>query len=316
MRDGGESPRSEGQEGRPTERSRERGREEERYVPVIIKRSDEALRHPDDILQTAIVEGLEQLRRRTVSLALSAVTGGLTIGFTAMAVAVATEAVSAAEAPALARVGPALVYPLGFVICLMSGSQLFTEHTATAVYPVLDRQAGVAALLRLWAVVAAGNLVGAGASALLLIWAEPVVGAREGYAELGRHLVAYPSGALLASAVLAGWLMALGAWLILATPPRVSQVVLIYIVTFLIGLGGLHHSIAGAVELFTSLLVRQQLLLGESLRFLGLALGGNLLGGSFFVAVLNYGHIRQSQVAQEDGGSRRARAGTRTRRGR
>jgi len=102
------------------------------------------------------------------------------------------------------------------------------------------------------------------------------------------------------SAVLAGWLMALGAWLVLATPPRVSQVVLIYLVTFLIGLGGLHHSIAGSVELFAALLAADVISLAESARFLLLALGGNLLGGSVFVAVLNYGHIRQSQIVQDD----------------
>ena len=50
----------------------------------------------------------------------------------------------------------AIVYPLGFIICIMSGTQLFTEHTATAVYPVLAGKADVKKLFRLW---------------LLLLWA-------------------------------------------------------------------------------------------------------------------------------------------------
>ena len=33
-----------------TERSIERAREDERFTPVIVKRTDEARRHPDDIL--------------------------------------------------------------------------------------------------------------------------------------------------------------------------------------------------------------------------------------------------------------------------
>jgi formate/nitrite transporter FocA (FNT family) len=97
------------------------------------------------------------------------------------------------------------------------------------------------------------------------------------------------------SAILAGWLMALGAWLILATPPTVSQIVSIYIVTFLIGVGGLHHSIAGSVEMFTALLMSDEFTLGQSGRFIGLALFGNLIGGSLFVAVLNYAHIRETR---------------------
>ena len=51
---------------------------------------------------------------------------------------------------------------------LMSGAELFTEHTATAVYPVLDRQASVPRLVRLWGIVVSGNLLGALASAVLL----------------------------------------------------------------------------------------------------------------------------------------------------
>jgi hypothetical protein len=51
-----------------TEREVEREEEDRDFVPVIVKRTDEALRHPDDILENAIVEGLEQLERRSLSL--------------------------------------------------------------------------------------------------------------------------------------------------------------------------------------------------------------------------------------------------------
>jgi formate/nitrite transporter FocA (FNT family) len=286
-----------------TRREAERVREDAQWMPVIVKRSDEARRHPDDILVMAISEGLEQLCRRGWSLLLSSVGAGLILGFTAMAVAVVTLATDGLESPMVQRIAVALVYPLGFVLCLMSGSELYTEHTATAVYPVLDRQASVPRLLRLWAIVVVGNLLGALASATLLKLADPVVGAADGYVEIGRHLVAYDSVPLLFSAILAGWLMALGAWLILATPPTVSQFASIYVVTFLIGLGGLHHSIAGAVEIFTAVLMSDEFTAAAVSRFLGVALVGNLIGGSLFVAVLNYGHIRHSQTSPGEGDS-------------
>lgn len=41
----------------------EREAEDRDFSPVISKRSDEALRHPDDILENAIAEGFEQLQR-------------------------------------------------------------------------------------------------------------------------------------------------------------------------------------------------------------------------------------------------------------
>jgi formate/nitrite transporter FocA (FNT family) len=122
-----------------------------------------------------------------------------------------------------------------------------------------------------------------------------VIQARQGYVVIASHLVTNSSSSVIFSSILAGWLMALGGWLILATPPTISQIACIYIVTFLIGLGGLHHSIAGSVEMFTALLVSDHFTLRQTVGFIGLAIIGNLIGGSVFVATLNYGHIRKTQ---------------------
>lgn len=283
-----------------TERKLERSAEDEQFVPVIVKRTDEARRHPDDVLQAAIQEGDEQLQRQPLSLFLSAITAGLILGFTAMSVAIAHEITAPLELPLITRLAKALVYPLGFVVCIMSGTELFTEHTATAVYPVLDRRQDYRRLFRLWGVVLAGNLCGAAASAGLLTGAESVVDFELGIAAVGAHLVEPAAAPLFVSALLAGWLMALGAWLTLGTPPGLAQIASVYIVTFLIGLGGLHHSIAGAAELFSSIFITGEPGWGEGLRFLAVAVVGNLVGGSFFVAVLNYGHIRQSQSLEDE----------------
>lgn len=282
-------------EGPITERGIERGEEDEDFVPVIIKRSDESVRHPDDVLEKAITHGLEQLKRSSVSLILSSFGAGLILGFTVMAVAVMATLTAPLQDPLLLRISMALVYPLGFIVCIMVGTQLFTEHTATAVYPVLSGKAGLKQLGRLWGFVLVGNLLGAAASAGLLDLAEEVILAREGYIHVGRHLVGFSSGPLFFSSMLAGWLMALGGWLILVTSPALSQMLCIYIVTFLIGLGGLHHSIAGSCELFAYIFVGGNATVWESVRFLGVAILGNLIGGSVFVAGFNYTHIRKTQ---------------------
>ncbi|MFM2476311.1 formate/nitrite transporter family protein [Celerinatantimonas sp. MCCC 1A17872] len=290
---------SEGEESRiHTGREKERLVEDRDYVPVIIKRTDQSRRHPDDILESAIHEGLEQLQRPFFSLFLSSMAAGLILGFTAMSVAIVQRQVDEIHWLISARLITAFVYPLGFVMCIMSGTQLFTEHTATAVYPVLDRRTSWLRLVRLWAIVLLGNIVGAFIIACLLDAAEPVIHAHQGYIAIGHHLVGYSARALIVSAILAGWLMALGAWLIMSTAPMLSQIVVIYIVTFVIGIGGLHHSIAGSVEIFAAYLIGSSLSLVEVARFIALAVIGNLIGGSIFVGVLNYAHIRKTQSVE------------------
>lgn len=283
-----------------TEREIERKEEDKDYTPVIVKRTDEALKHPDDILEKAITEGLEQLQRPFLSLFLSALAAGLILGFTAMSVAVVESHSLSLFQTEASRLAVALVYPLGFVLCIMSGTQLFTEHTATAVYPVLDRRGTLYSLLRLWLTVIAGNLSGALISAGFLVTADSVIGAQSGYVEIARHLVHFTGWPLFVSALLAGWLMALGAWLVMATQPTMSQIISIYIVTFIIGIGGLHHSIAGSVEIFTAYLISSSFTFLQVLKFLTLAILGNLVGGSIFVALLNYAHIRETQRTVED----------------
>jgi formate/nitrite transporter FocA (FNT family) len=286
-----------------TERKIQREHEETRFLPVIIKRSDQVMRHPDDTLEHAITEGLEQLGRGAFSLTLSALAAGMIVGFSAMAVAVVTTLTAPFEIELLTRVATAVVYPTGFVVCVMSGAQLFTEHTATAVYPVLDRRSTVWQMLRLWILVAIGNLLGAVLIAALLSRVDAVVYAHEGYVLIGHHLTQFDSSTLFLSAMVAGWLMALGAWLVMATPPTFSQIASIFIVTFLIGIGGLHHSIAGSAEMMTAYFISDEFTLAQAGNFVLIALLGNLCGGSIFVAVLNYGHIRRTQPANINGDS-------------
>lgn len=286
-------------DGTPIENVGERQREKERksedddYVSVIIKRTDETRRHPDDALQYAIEEGLEQINRPALALLLSAIAAGMIVGFSAMAVAVVLTALAEADASDLIkRIGSAFVYPLGFVVCILSGAQLFTEHTATAFYPVLDRKASIRQLLRLWGIVILGNLIGAVICAGLQFGATEVVNSRAGFIEIGHHLTKFSSGGLLVSAILAGWLMALGAWLAVSSPRTIAQIAVIYLVTFLIGIGGLHHSIAGSAEMFTAMFLSSEFTPTMAARFISTALLGNLIGGLCLVALLNYAHIR------------------------
>lgn len=295
-----------------TPRSKERSQEDEQFVPVIVKRTDASRRHPDDILERAVKEGAEQLLRPALPLVLSAVAAGLIVGFSAMAAAIAADLTLELGAPQLLRVTTALVYPVGFIMCILSGTQLFTEHTATAVYPVLDGRAGAGRLLRLWAIVVFGNLVGAAGMASLLWLSEPVIGAAAGYRELARHIVDARFEALWGSTILAGWLMAQGAWLVLGATSTSGQILSIAVVTSLIGLGRLHHSIAGAAEVFAAYFVTDTMQLAAIARFLAVALCGNLIGGGVFVAILNYVHIRAAEATPDQSSAPGPPTGSRT----
>lgn len=56
------------------------------------------------------------------------------------------------------------------------------------------------------------------------------------------------------SAVVAGWLIALVAWLVTASTDTIGQVVLIVVITYFVGVGHFAHSIAGSSEVLTAVL--------------------------------------------------------------
>ncbi len=278
-----------------TERGVERIQEEDEYNSVIIKRNDESFKHPDDMLQTAIDEGFEQVTRPGFSLFLSSISAGLILGFAAMAVSFVVTTLPLGVDASVTRLAMGAVYPLGFIICILNRSELFTEHTALAVYPALDKKCSFVSVLRLWALVLVGNLVGTLISAVLLSSADAIVEAERGYIYVAHHLLSFSAYQTFISAVLAGWLMALGGWIILGMHISSATIISIYIVTFLIGIGGLHHSIAGSAEVFTAFLLSDEIPASKIGIFLLTAVPGNLIGGSFFVAALNYAQIRRTQ---------------------
>ncbi|MEZ4819036.1 MAG: formate/nitrite transporter family protein [Bdellovibrionota bacterium] len=278
-----------------TSRAKERRKEEDRFVPVIVKRNDEIVKHPDDTLEQAIREGENQLERHGLSLFLSAISAGLIISFCAVSVSFGHALVQGLEQDFLTKFAMALFYPIGFIICIMSGTQLFTEHTALAVYPCLDKRHHIDKLFRLWSIVLAGNLIGTGIGALFMNFSVPVTGTQESYIAIGKHLLDFPWWTIFLSGILAGWLMALGSWLVHSTPTSFSQIVCIYLVTFMIGIGGFHHCIAGSAEIFIAKLLSPSIPFSDILKMLSAAIIGNLFGGSVFVAALNYAHIRKTQ---------------------
>jgi len=262
---------------------------------VIIKRNDQSIRHPDDTIEWAIKSGMDQHKRSLLSLFLSSFSAGAILGFAGMCIALTNQLVPQGSSELLYRLANAFVYPLGFIICIMSGLLLFTEQTATALYPVLDKRSSLKTLIRLWFIVLIGNFSGTLVGSILLYFADPVVGASTGFIQVAEQLFHFSSFEVFVSAILAGWLMSQAGWLILSTSSASSQIICIYIATFIIGFGGLHHSIAGSAEIFSALLHSDKPNFYGAFTFLVSAVTGNLIGGGFFVAILNYGHIRKTQ---------------------
>jgi formate-nitrite transporter family protein len=246
--------------------------------------------------------GEQELARPAMSLVWSGLAAGLSMGFSLLA-----QAALHARLPAGAwrELLTALGYPVGFLMVVLSRQQLFTETTITVVVPLLARPgwAKLACAARMWAIVLACNLVGTALFALFAALTpavpEPL---RAAMIEVSRAAVIHSPLEVGLGAVVAGYLMAAMVWLI--TSAGSSQVAIVAVMTYLIGIGGFAHVIAGTAESVTLALDGQlswpAMLMGFTLP----ALVGNIVGGTLLFALLSH-----AQVMHEGGGAGDASGG-------
>lgn len=245
------------------------------------------------IVDRLVGTGVHEMSRPRSSLFLSGLSAGLDIGFGPLLVAATLTHTGGVYVDPTVRLLTALGYAFGFVLVILGGTQLFTEHTSLAVLPVLDGEAGLYDLGRLWGLVYVGNVAGGAVFAAFAVWFAPSYGLADAEAliEIADPFVGQPSTALLGGAVLAGWLMGLVAWLVAAADSTLARLAVVVMVTGAIGYGHLPHSIAGNVEMLTAAFASDSVGLGEYVHFLALATAGNAVGGTVFVALLKYGYV-------------------------
>src|SRR5690349_16802660 len=186
--------------------------------------------------------------------------------------------------PLIAKLG----YPFGFLIVVIGRQQLYTENTLTAMLPFMDAPSSekFVKLLRLWAIVLVANLVGA----LIFAFVAGKTGIfrpafKAAFSAIGREAQEGDFWIVMLRGVFAGWLIALMAWLIPAST-KSSEVVLITLLAYVVGLAGLPHIIAGSTEVLYTVSTGETSWGAYFGGYMIPALIGNTAGGAALVAWL------------------------------
>jgi formate-nitrite transporter family protein len=235
------------------------------------------------------IQGEEELGRPPSALAWSGLAAGLSMGFSFIAEALFQSHLPAASwRPLVVRLG----YPLGYLIVIIGRQQLFTENTLTAIIPLLVKpnRATLVKVLRLWTVVLLANLVGAH----LVAWVlgnTPVFTPElhDAMRQLATEAADVTFGAAILRGIFAGWLIAMVVWLLAAADS--ANVAIIVILTYIVGLAGLTHVIAGSVEVLFLVMTGVEPWGAYFTGYLIPALIGNIIGGVALVSALNHAQV-------------------------
>jgi formate-nitrite transporter family protein len=244
---------------------------------------------PHIVYETIRREGEQELDRPSSALAWSGFAAGLSMGFSLVAEAIlASHLPVAAWAPLISNLG----YSVGFLIVTLGRQQLFTETTLTVILPLLvrSRPRVVWTVLRIWGVILAANLTGTFLFSLCVARIglfDPRV--QQALLRVSQERLDDRLAVVVVRAIFAGWLIALMVWLLPAAES--ARVSIIIIITYVIGLAGFNHIIAGSNKMFFLIASGAQSWGTYALHFFLPTLVGNVVGGVSLVAFLGHAQV-------------------------
>ncbi|MDC5286322.1 formate/nitrite transporter family protein [Acinetobacter baumannii] len=236
-------------------------------------------------------DGAEELDRPTAALIFSGIAAGLVISFSFVFKAIIASYIptDAIWTDLITNFG----YTIGFLIAILGHMQLFTENTITTVVPLfkpftLDKLRAVG---RLWGIVFLCNIIGTALASLFFLTTDLFTpNIDKALDELAHHVASFSATQNLLKGVMSGLLIAALVWML---PSVSNKFLVIFFMTYLIGLGDFTHVVVGSTEM--SYLVWQgEASLGEYMfNFLISTTIGNIIGGTGVFTLLIYGQVTE-----------------------
>jgi len=178
-----------------------------------------------------------------------------------MAVTVAAGAPWPAEIPGLQKLIFGSVFPVGLILVVIAGSELFTGNCMIPVISCLNRKAKWSGLFRNWVIVYIGNFIGALFVAYFLAHLTGLFAKDPWNAYIGTIGVAKTSlswGAAFWRAVGCNWLVCLAVWMALSSEDIAGKILAIWFPIMAFVALGFEHSVANmfSFRLLSSLQVK------------------------------------------------------------
>jgi formate/nitrite transporter len=199
---------------------------------------------PKEVAQNYIATGVAKTKQSAGRMLVLAILAGV---FIALAGAGATVASATIASPSLAKLIGAAVFPVGLVMVLVAGSELFTGN-CLLIIPVLEREAKITALLRNWFFVYIGNFIGGVLVAALTVYGGTfdLFSGAAAVSVLNTAVakVSLTFGEALFRGILCNLLVCVAVWISFAAKDVVGKVAGLYLPIMLFVVSGYEHSVA------------------------------------------------------------------------
>jgi formate/nitrite transporter len=179
------------------------------------------------------------------------------------------------------------VFPVGLMLVIIAGAELFTGNCGVIPTGCLSKQTSWTGLLRNWGFVYLGNFIGSVFVALFIAYWTGIVnggGLGEAAAAIAEGKVALTWGQAILRGIGCNWLVVLAVWMALASDDIGGKILAIWFPIMAFVTLGLEHSIANMFFIPLGMLNGANVTIGQFLfsNLLPVTIG-NIIGGAVFV---------------------------------
>lgn len=240
---------------------------------------------PKEILNIWINNGKNKAALPVYKMILLGILAGMFIGFGCHVFVLAT----ASEASTVAKLIGAALFPVGLMMVIFCGAELFTGNNLMTL-ALMKKEITAGQMLKNWGFVYLGNLIGSVLLAFLLAKSGLYSGdALNRAAAVASSKAAMPFGEAVIRGILCNILVVLACWFQAGSKEMIGKIFAVWFPIMMFVFAGFEHSVANMTYIPLGMFLGADVTLGAFLigNLLPVTLG-NLIGGALFIPGFYY----------------------------
>lgn len=240
---------------------------------------------PKEIANAMVNVGVGKANLPVVSMFLLGILAGAFIGFGGLANTIVSQTFATID-PGVAKFLGAAVFPVGLMLVVICGAELFTGNNLMTL-ALMNNKITAGQMVKNWCVVWLGNLVGSLALVLIVYYggvlggdaATKAIGIAEGKATLDVMT-------MILRGILCNVLVVLAVWMATSAQDIISKIFACWFPIMLFVLCGFEHSVANMYFIPMGMILGGAITAGQLITNLICVTIGNLLGGAVLIPII------------------------------
>lgn len=243
---------------------------------------------PKEIANAMVNVGVGKANLPVVSMFLLGILAGAFIGFGGLANTIVSQTFAGID-PGVAKLLGAAVFPVGLMLVVICGAELFTGNNLMTL-ALMNEKITAGQMVKNWCIVWLGNLVGSLCLVLIVYYGgvlgDPAASAKAiGIAESKAGL---DISVMILRAILCNVLVVLAVWMATSAQDIVSKIFACWFPIMLFVLCGFEHSVANMYFIPMGMILGANVSIGACATNIICVTIGNLIGGALLIPAIYY----------------------------